>query len=86
LLTCFESYVLPAQGPCCFGPAQASDVIILDTPRVDLSDLSSISYSLSLFSSKVGPHPRENVSISEFWPEIGQLDEASPGDTSMNMA
>jgi hypothetical protein len=61
-----------------------------------LSDLSSSSYGLSLFSSKAGSHPGENVgdvvnlsssvSTGELWPEIDQLDEVSPGDTSMTVA
>jgi hypothetical protein len=61
LLPCFESYVWHAQGPCCSGPVQASDIIILDTPRGDLSGLSSSSQGLSLFSSKAGSHPGESV-------------------------
>jgi hypothetical protein len=96
LLTYFESYVWPMQGPCCFGPSHASDIIILYTPRGDLSDLSSSSYGLSLFSSKAGSHPGGNVgpavdrsasvSIGELWPKIDQLDETSLGDTSMTVA
>jgi hypothetical protein len=37
------------RGPCGSGPAQASDIIVLDTPHGDLIDLSLSSYGLSLF-------------------------------------
>jgi hypothetical protein len=43
---------------------QASNIIILDTPRGDLNDSSS-SYGLSLFSSKAGSHPGKNVSAMD---------------------
>jgi hypothetical protein len=42
------------QGLCYFGPAQASNIVILDTLRRDLIEVSSSSYDLSLFSSKAG--------------------------------
>jgi hypothetical protein len=40
------------QDPCCSSPARALDIVILDTPRGDLIDVSSSSYNLSIFSSK----------------------------------
>jgi hypothetical protein len=96
LFTYFESYVWPAQGPCCSGPMQASYVIILDTPRGDLSGLLSSSYCLSLFSSKASSHRGKNVgavedrsssvSIGELWSEIDELDEEKPRATSMALA
>jgi hypothetical protein len=59
---------------------RASDIVILDTPRGDLVELSSSSYSLSLYSSKVGSRHNANVgatpggsssiSIGELWPNI----------------
>jgi hypothetical protein len=61
-------------------PVQASNIIILDTPRGDFIEVSSSSYNLSLFSSKTGSHhdggagatPRESLSVSigDLWPEI----------------
>jgi hypothetical protein len=88
----FKSCAWHAQCPCCSSRAQASDVIILDTPRGDLNELSSSSYGLSLFSSKAGSHAGEgvgampdgssSVSIDELWPRIDQLDEVGPGSAS----
>jgi hypothetical protein len=46
---------------CCSGPAWASDVVILDTPRGDLVEISSSSYGLSLFSSKTGSRHDEGA-------------------------
>jgi hypothetical protein len=81
------------QGPCCFGPAQASDIMILDTLRGDFVEISLSSYGLSLFSSKAGSHHDEgagavheespSVSIGELWPGIDQLDETGPEGTSV---
>jgi hypothetical protein len=73
-------------GPCYPDPAQASDIIILDIPRRDVTKVSSSSYGVSLFSSKVSSHPEDNVgaapsesssvSVGELWPGIDVLDEA----------
>jgi hypothetical protein len=49
------------QGPCYFGPTRTSDIIILDTPRGDLNEISSSSYDLSFFSSKAGSHLDEGA-------------------------
>jgi hypothetical protein len=78
--------------PCYFGPARASDIIVLDTPRGDLIEVSSSSYGLSL-SLNTGSHPDEGIeavpggssslSIGELWPGIDQLDEVGPEGTSM---
>jgi hypothetical protein len=57
----FKSCAWPAQGLCCSDLAQALDVIILDAPRGDLNELSSSSYGLLLFSSKVGSHAGEDT-------------------------
>jgi hypothetical protein len=46
---------------CYFGPTQASNIIILDTPRGDLIEVLSSSYDLSLFSLKAGSHPDEGT-------------------------
>jgi hypothetical protein len=61
------------------------DIIIFDIPRRDVTAVSSSSYGLSLFSSKVGSHPEENagatpsesssVSVGELWPGIDVSDE-----------
>jgi hypothetical protein len=66
--------------------------VVLDTPRGDLVEISSSSYGLSLFSSKVGSHHNEgagatlggstSVSIGELWPDIDRLNEASHEGTS----
>jgi hypothetical protein len=53
---------LTCAGPCHFGPAWTSDIIILDTPRGDLNEISSSSYGLSLFSLKADSHPDEGTS------------------------
>jgi hypothetical protein len=45
----FEQYAWPAQGPCYPGLVQASDIIILDIPRHDVTEVSLSSYSLLLF-------------------------------------
>jgi hypothetical protein len=76
----FKACVWPAQGPCCFSPAHASDIIILDTPCGYLNECSSSSYGLSLFSSNAGSHTSKDagamldrsssVSIGELWPGI----------------
>jgi hypothetical protein len=73
------------QGSCYSGPVHASDVIISGTSRRDLIEVSSSSYGLSLFSSKVGSHPDESaaaapsesssVSVGELWLGIDLLDE-----------
>jgi hypothetical protein len=52
---------LTCAGPCHFGPAWTSDIIILDTPRGDLNEISSSSYGLLLFSSKADSHPDEGT-------------------------
>jgi hypothetical protein len=80
------------QGPCYSGHVWASDINILDIPRGDLSEISSSSYGLSLFSSMAGSHPNEgvgavlggslSVSVGELWLGIDQLDEVSPEGTS----
>jgi hypothetical protein len=62
-------------GPCGSGPAQASDVVIFDTPRGDLVEISSSSYGLSLFSLKassrqdggVGAVPRGVIEHKHGW-------------------
>jgi hypothetical protein len=56
---------------------RASDVMILDNPHGDLVEISSISYGLSLFSSKAGsrhdvgvgamPEGSSSISIGELW-------------------
>jgi hypothetical protein len=68
------------------------DIIILDTPRGDLIDVSSSSYNLSIFSLKAGSHndegagvaPRESssVSIGDLWLEIDSLGETDHKGTS----
>jgi hypothetical protein len=63
------------------------NIIVLDVPRHDVTDVSSSSYDLSFFSSKVGSAPEENtrsliVSVGELWPEIDLLDEVVHGGTS----
>jgi hypothetical protein len=80
-------------GLCYFGPAHASGIIILDTPRCDLNECSSSSYGWSLFSSKAGSHTSEDVgampdksssvNVGVLWPRIDQLDEVDPGNTSV---
>jgi hypothetical protein len=45
----------------CSGPAQASDVMILDTHRGDLVEISSSSYGLSLFCLKADSRHGENA-------------------------
>jgi hypothetical protein len=92
----FKTCVWLAQGSCCFSPVHASDIIILDTPRVDLNDYSSSSYGLSLFSSKAGSHTGEDIgamsdklfslSVGELCPGIEQLDEVDPRNTSVALA
>jgi hypothetical protein len=82
----FEQYAWPAQGPCYPGPVQASDIIILDIPWHDVTEVSLSSYSLSLFSLKASSHPKDNagatrgesssVSVGELWSGIDLLDEA----------
>jgi hypothetical protein len=89
----FKQCVWPTQGPCCSAPARASDIMILDTPRGDLVEISSSSYSLSFFSLKAASHHNENagavprgswsLSIGELWPNINQLDETGREGTSM---
>jgi hypothetical protein len=71
------------QGSCDFGPTQASNIIILDTPCGDFIEVSSSSYNLSLFSLKAGSDhgggagaaPREsyNTGIGDLWHEIDSL-------------
>jgi hypothetical protein len=63
-----------------FGLAQASDVIILDTPCGDFIEISSSSYDLSIFSSQSGSHRDEgavatlrvssSMSMGDAWPEV----------------
>jgi hypothetical protein len=63
----------------------------LSVPRHDVTEVSSSSYGLSLFSSKAGSPPEENtgsssVSVRVLWPEIDLLDEAVRRGTSMVLA
>jgi hypothetical protein len=53
--------------------------VVLSHPRHDVTEVTSSSYDLSLFSSKVGSPLEENtgspsVSVGELWPEIDLLD------------
>jgi hypothetical protein len=67
--------------------------MILDTPHGDLVEISSSSYGLLLFSSKVGsrhdagagviPGGSSSISIGELWPDIDKLHEAGHERTSM---
>jgi hypothetical protein len=76
--------VLTCIGLCCSGPAQVSNVIILDTPHDDCSAPSSSSYDLSLFSLKVNSQSGEgatvasvrslDMSVGDLWPRIDELD------------
>jgi hypothetical protein len=74
------------QGPCYPGRVQASDIIVLGTPRHDVTEVSSSSNGLSFFSLKAGSPPEENtglpsVSVRELWLEIDLLDEVVRGGT-----
>jgi hypothetical protein len=84
------------QGPCYSDSSRALDIIILDTPRGGLIDVSSSSYGLSLFSLKAGPHPDEgvvgapgessSVSVGELRPGFDVLDEVGLEGTSTVLA
>jgi hypothetical protein len=56
---------LTCAGPCCSCPTLVLDIIILDTTRGDLVEISSSSYGLSLFL-KAGPH-HDEIKLREFW-------------------
>jgi hypothetical protein len=63
----------------------------LGAPQRDATDVLLNSYGLSLFSSKAGSHPKENVgslslSVGELWPEIVLLDEVAHKGTSAVLA
>jgi hypothetical protein len=70
--------------------------MILDAPRGDFMEISSSSYGLSLFSSKVGsrhdvgagvvPRGLPSESIGELWPGIDQLDDTGAEGTSVTAA
>jgi hypothetical protein len=80
--------VLVSPGP---GPAQALDIICLNTPSGKAVEKSSF-YNLSIFSSRDDSRGAEVVTaicddsspnIVELWPDIGKLDNPSCGDTSV---
>jgi hypothetical protein len=61
--------------------------MVFGVSRHDVTKVLSTSYGLLLFSSKVGPHPEEDVglpsvSVGEFWPEIDLLDGVNCRGTS----
>jgi hypothetical protein len=71
---------------------QASDVIILNTPRGDLNECISSSYGLSFFPqhgvlvmarTQRPSWVNQSISIGELLSEIDQLDEVDPRNVSL---